>query len=394
MAGRAPNALGEDPRPRFFPVADPGSLGLVLPDAPTGTAVRLWARSLAGMQKEVLVTTSPGGRAWRLASDEGADLNGYDEAPFPLGHLAAGMAASYAHEVLALAEQRRVRLRDLELTLDSWYTMEGSALRGTMVGGALPPEVTVRCTSPGAAELRGLVADAVHVAPVGALVRPALPGSFTLTVNGDRTPTGGTDGSPEPPPDPGARLGEVRVAHEPVPQPLVERVRGDAAEEEPDAGGLTETQSRRLHVRGHCRVREDGLAEVEVSLRRPPGATFRLLVGRPAAAGADDRAPAPEAYLAAGIAFCFMTQFGRYAAITRAVLDDHRLVQDLWLPPGGASGGAGAAGSAAPVGTHVYLNTPEGPDFGRRALAMSEQTCFLHALCRTPLRTRAVVRSP
>jgi hypothetical protein len=33
----------------------------------------------------------------------------------------------------------------------------------------------------------------------------------------------------------------------------------------------------------------------------------------------------------------------------------------------------------------VYLETTEDDDFARQVLDMSEQTCFLHALCRTDL---------
>jgi hypothetical protein len=37
------------------------------------------------------------------------------------------------------------------------------------------------------------------------------------------------------------------------------------------------------------------------------------------------------------------------------------------------------------VETHVYLATPEEEEFSRTTLDMGEQTCFLHATCRTDL---------
>ena len=83
-----------------------------------------------------------------------------------------------------------------------------------------------------------------------------------------------------------------------------------------------------------------------------------------------------------------MTQFGRYASIAKKELAAYRIVQDTHFSKGGASGGTGVAGTAAPVETHVYLETPEGDDFARQVLDMSEQTCFLHALCRTELKAR------
>jgi hypothetical protein len=390
VVDRAPNVLGNDARPRFFPVADPGDLGLTPPPDRHGTAVRVWARSLAGMQKEVLVSTTLGDPAWRLVSDEGSDLNGYDEGPFPLGHMAAGMVASYTNELVALAHQRGIELRDLRLTLDNYYTMEGSALRGTMIGGALPPELSLECTSDLDADgLRGLVSDAVHASPVNALLRQALVSAFTLTVNGERGDPGRVPelGS-DCPPDPDGSFVEARVASSEVSQPLVELLPEPASDDAGDGGGLTETQNRRLHVRAVCTIRDDGVKEITAHLRRPAGALFRFLSDEPAGPGRPARAPDAASYVAAGIAFCFMTQFGRYAAITKKKLETYRLVQDLHLPMGGASGATGTAGNADPVETHVYLETPHGHEFGQLALAMSEQTCFLHAVCRTALKTR------
>jgi len=86
-----------------------------------------------------------------------------------------------------------------------------------------------------------------------------------------------------------------------------------------------------------------------------------------------------------------MTQFGRYAAITKQPLDRYRIVQDTHFSFGGASGGTGRAGRADPVDTHVYVDTPEDEDFARMLLDMGEQTCFLHALCRTDLKPRLTV---
>ncbi|NIO43025.1 MAG: OsmC family peroxiredoxin, partial [Burkholderiales bacterium] len=42
------------------------------------------------------------------------------------------------NEILALAAQRDITINNITLVQDNFYTMEGSALRGTMVGGALP----------------------------------------------------------------------------------------------------------------------------------------------------------------------------------------------------------------------------------------------------------------
>ncbi|WP_324277887.1 hypothetical protein [Blastococcus brunescens] len=182
----APNTLGDDHRPRFFAFDQPARYGLVPPTARRDVAVRTFVRSLAGMQKEALVVSSAGGTGWRLTSDEGPYLAGHDEAPFPLAFLTAGMVASYANEVLALAAQRGLRLDGLRLTLDNVYTMEGSALRGTMIGGALPPELTIEADA-GAdvGTLRSLGADAIDASPLNGLLRGRSTSLFTLTHNGE-----------------------------------------------------------------------------------------------------------------------------------------------------------------------------------------------------------------
>jgi hypothetical protein len=64
------------------------------------------------------------------------------------------------------------------------------------------------------------------------------------------------------------------------------------------------------------------------------------------------------------------------------------VVRDVHFAPGGASGGTGKAGAADPAETHVFLDSAEDAAFARAALDMGEQTCFLHALCRTDLKVR------
>ena len=100
--------------------------------------------------------------------------------------------------------------------------------------------------------------------------------------------------------------------------------------------------------------------------------------------GGAGSAPDAASYMAAGIAFCFMTQQGRYASIMKKDLSAYRVVQDLHVSSG-VSGGDVGVGVADAVETHVYVETADGDAFARQSLDMAEQTCFLHALCRTPL---------
>jgi len=63
-------------------------------------------------------------------------------------------------------------------------------------------------------------------------------------------------------------------------------------------------------------------------------------------------------------------------------------VQDSHFSLGGASGNTGKPGEADPLETHVFLQTSEPDKTAQEMLDISEQTCFLHAFCRTDLKTK------
>ncbi len=385
------NILGKDERPRFFAFGDPAAYQLEAPEPRRDVAVRTYVRSLAGMQKEALVVSSEGGPGWRLVSDEGPYLAGYDEAPFPLAFLNAGMVVSYLNEVMALAEQRSVGVDDVRLVLDNRYTMEGSAIRGTMVGGALPPDVRVElATEAGEDDVRNLAADAVDASPLNGLLRGEHTSLFTLTHNGRQLEPDRVAPLDRPPlPDAADRYDEVPVDGPEAADELMQI--GGRAEHVAGEGGsgssLQAEQKRTLHVRGTGTFDPDGVKDIDVQLFQPVGSNFRFRSAE-REGDAEPRAPDAATLISAGVAFCYMTQFGRYAAITKKQLNRYRIIQDTHFSIGGASGATGVAGEADPVETHVYLDTEEDDDFARTLVDMGEQTCFLHALCRTPLKPR------
>ncbi len=388
MAGHD-NILGKDPRPSFFAVED-GTGRIALPQNRKGTTVRFAARSLSVMQKEGLVASSNSNQIWRLVSDEGAYLDGYDEAPCPLSFLTTGMVSSYMTELLALAQQRGITIRDITLVQDNFYTMKGSALKGTMTGGANDIDLEARIDSDADAEaLRVLVYDAVAASPLNGLMRGEKESLFTLTHHGRRVvPAKAKPVIGDVPDDPGDGLDGVQPA---TSTQIIRRAGMSPLTEEATSSqgsSLAEEQDRVLHIRGICTLREDGVKQVEQQLFNPHGSIFHYLCDE------EGRAPDAVSYMAAGIGFCFMTQLGRYAKIAKKDLAAYNIVQDIHFSKGGASGGTGQAGSADPVETHVYLHSKEDDEFARAALDMGEQTCFLHAFCRTDLKARVrVVRT-
>jgi hypothetical protein len=370
------NILGADDRPRFFIVDD--SEVLELPEDRHGLSVRAAVRSLSGMQKEALVRNGTTGLTWRLVSDEGPYLDGFDEAPCPLSFLTTGMVSMFADQVVAAAEKAGVDVSGLRLTLDNRYTMEGSARAGTMTGGALEPTLHVE----GPESLVDLVPEAVGLAPITALVRGIHESHFTLVVNGTEVGVGRVNAASSPTqPDPSQLFTGLKPAGDNFADVIVRQIPAEEVEGVP--GGvntsLAENQSRLLHIRGVCTIREDGVKEIVQNLFQPIGSQFRFLSQEAPSDGSTPIAPDAATYLAAGIGFCFMTQFGRYARIMKKDLGAYRIVQDTFFSA------PGEPPLTDPVETHVHLETTDGVEFGRQALDMSEQTCFLHALCRTDL---------
>lgn len=375
----------------FFKVANAGDIGLEAPPLRRGDAVRTWVRSLSGFQKEALVTSARSGLTWRLVSDEGAYLSGYDAAPCPLAFLTTGMVASYMNEITALAAQRGGVLRQLRLVQDNFYTMHGSMRKRTMIGGALPVELEVQidCDLEDT-ELNQLLMNAIHASPLNGLMRGKLDSLFTLTRNAERIDTGqahALDGPVVDDPSGAAPLPEVSELA------LVERGGITPKKQLPKAtsaaaSSLSDEQDRTLNPAATCTLRPDGIKEIEQRLYSPHGSIFRFLSEEAPSAGGQGRAPDAVSFISAGIGFCFMTQFGRMASMEKLDLPHYSIVQDTHFSLGGASGGTGKAGEADPVETHVHLQTAESDDVARDMLDVSEKTCFLHAFCRTDLKTK------
>ena len=396
---QGPNALTQSGLPLFYELANPNEVGIAPPDARMGDSLRTWVRSLSVFQKEALVASSRTGRVWRLASDEGPYLDGHDAAPCPLAFLSVGMIASYMNEITALAKLRGVAIRKLRLTQDNYYTMTGSMPKRTMVGGALPVELQVEIDcSLGDAALTQFLMDAVHASPLNGLMRGRHESLFSLTKNEtELQPAKALRVEGPAYPDPGDRFAAAKPGSDPVAQtlcwpkgvtPKKAVKRGTSAA----GSSLAAEQNRQLNIGATCTLHEDGMKEIVQLQYSPHGTSFNFQSEEAPENGGLGRAPDANSYISAGIGFCFMTQFGRFVKMLELDLSDYRIVQDSHFSLGGASGGTGKAGEADPLETHVYLETGESDDIAREMLDISEQTCFLHAFCRTDLKTKLKVQ--
>lgn len=344
-------------------------------------------RALVGMQKEALVHNSATGIEWRMVCDEGPYLNGTDLAPFPLAFYTSGMAFSFTSEFLKHAKAAGVDVSDFRLTQDNFYTMQGSAIRGNMIGGALPVEMTIALSSTADAEtIQALIAKAEQTSPAQRYMNETLKNTFALSHNGIGIDAGDVEHStsdldPEPTPALNAAAPIATDSHEPD---II--LKGKAAETifgvDGGAGSsLKATQKRTLHVRGVVTLREDGLMNCAVQLFKPLGSNFHF-IGDETGAG---RAPTSLDYLSAGVGFCYMTQIGRYAHIVKQDLTSYSVVQHTSFEI------AEDSAVAHPVDTHTYLTSGEADDAARKTLWMSERTCFLHAAMRGSTKTQITI---
>ena len=391
MAKLGEDIIGTSAVPAFFKVANADDVGIDAPENRKGDAVRAWVRSFSGFQKEALVRSAKTGDTWRFVSDEGPYLNGHDAACCPLAFLSCGMAASYMNEILALAKTQGVEIRKLKLIQDNYYTMKGSMLKRTMVGGAenIELQVEIDCDLEGDA-LSEFLINATYASPLNGLMRGQIESLFKLSKNGMELPTAKAlelDGALIP--DPGDHFDQIQpssvdedLLSKVGPTPKKEVVKGTAT----GSSSLSDEQDRRLNIGAVAELREDGIKSIQQMQYSPYGTSFRLLSSE------DGRAPDANTLISAGIGFCFMTQFGRFVSMLKLDLPDYRIVQDTHFSLGGASGDTGQAGSADPIETHVYPETTETDKTAQEMLDISEQTCFLHAFCRTDLKTKLKIK--
>lgn len=388
--------LEEMGEPLYFIAGNGAEAGFPVPPNPHGQSLRTWVRSLGGMQKEALVVSAATGTAWRFACDEDTHLGGHNKAPNPLTYLSAGMISSYMAEISALAEQRQIELRDLELVLENFYYREGDFRKGTMISGALPPELNVSCQADcDDQSLTTLLYEAIAASPLNGLARGRHPSLFTLVHNGKTlTPEQVTPLAAEPFANPGDNFSKLVPASDSA---AVPSLIGPLEEEDAGYDAFVNTRiespeldadKQLLHMHSKCVLRPDGVKEIYKEQYTPAAPSWKYLSDEAEEFGGHGRAPDAASLISAGIGLCFMTQMGRFAHMAKLPLIDYGIIQDTHFSPGGASGGTGQAGIAQPVETQVFLQTNGGDKIAQQILGVCERTCFLHAFCRDDLKPK------
>lgn len=376
--------------PLVFSISDAPE---VVTNPPGHVTVVADVHALDGMQKEALVRVGSG-RTWRMVSDEGPYLNGADMAPFPLAFFAAGMQFSFLSELGRGARARSVALTSVELVQETFYSMEGSFLRGDATGGAMPVRLEVVVESDAEPDM---IAEVVRMAAARsgpqALMRDALTNLFALTHNGHRCEIDGLASSAstraEAPdfdgivPDPAHRTADDII----IKTREAEQVHGV----EGGAGSsLKAEQKRTLHIHGEARMTDGMGMETDIRLFKPIGSSFRFQCDETRENGGDEHAPSPLAYVAAGVGFCYMTQLGRYAHIRKKDLSAYSLTQENGFALDGLAGAdadtpsptASESVTAHAFDTHVFIESDETDEVAADFMRTGARTCFLHAAMR------------
>ena len=326
-----------------------------------------------GMRKEAVVVDITGEK-WRMICDEGPYLNGADSAPPPLAYFSAGMAFGFVSQLNLLAEESDILLEDYQMIQDNFYTIEGSAVRGTMISGGLPVDVKLEITTKASKDgLQKLIQLAKARNPVYAYLETNLENTFQLFHNGERITIQKDKGE--------ATLPSLKAANYAIGQDLNVAAKIVSKQKQVAtlfdvAGGkatsLKETQKRRLHIRSITTPHKDGLAKTQVQIFKPIGSTFQFFCDLPKRIGGTLRTPSSLAYASAGIGFCFMTQIGRYAKIKKYDLAGYRIDQSTAFTI------EDDHAKVHPIKTATHITSDLTAEIAKDILKMSEQTCFLH----------------
>ena len=155
-------------------------------DDPHGErSYRCEVMGLSGLQKEGLVEDLTTGRTWRLASDEGAYLNGTDLAPAPLMHWAAGVLADIAESILLAGRTEGVTMSALDVTSTQEFGLDGSFVKAEAVAMAGDLDLVISVSADASdQQVDEIVARGLRASAAAGGVTAAVEGTLALSVNG------------------------------------------------------------------------------------------------------------------------------------------------------------------------------------------------------------------
>lgn len=341
------------------------------------------SRQMAGYQKEGVLHEGETGSVWRMATDEGKHLGGTDLAPFPLGFFNAGLHGDLINRILTIAKARDIQIDDLNIDLRNGYYIIGSFIRGDGVGYGEPAQIVARVSSSASAsDVSALIRDAVNASPGMDLMRTSFDNTFAIYVNGRRRVVTSLTNSDAP------DATDPYKTHAAPPAPLEGSgdlndiiwktgvVQDGVAQAAPN--GTDEKLKRIVRaVPGHSVLLDPaGVTETDTYLGLDGMSHFKVKSDERVDM---DQAPSGLGHLAAGIAFCYMTQIGRYIEHQKFNIRGVRLVQHTPFVTSGNPADGSWTGRAEPADTHLFLSGEEDDATHEKLMTIAANTCYLHA---------------
>lgn len=341
------------------------------------------ARAIGGYQKEGIVHEGATGSAWRMATDEGLHLGGADVAPFPLGFFNAGLHGDLIGRLLKIAAVRGIQIDDLKLDLKNGYYVIGSFVRGDAKGHVEPSRLHFEISSPAPADaITKLVHDAIKASPAMATMSTSVESTFAIYVNGRRRVVASLPNSNSP------DATDPYRTYSSVPSPLDgsnelddliwKTGQTNEGEIEPAINGTDDKIKRIVRTIAGDSVLLDpaGVVETDTVLGLPGMSNFKLKTDERMDG---DQAPSGLALIAAGIAFCYLTQIERYTIHQKFNIRGARLVQYTPFTLEGDPADGSWKGNIEPADTHLFLSGDEDDETHEKLMKIAATVCYLHA---------------
>ena len=369
--------------PLAFKMQQGSARPAILGDGEARDVFTVESRQMAGYQKEGVVHEGASGSVWRMSTDEGKHLGGTDIAPFPLGFFNAGLHGDLINRILTIARARNIAIDDLKIDLRNGYYIIGSFIRGDGVGYGEPAEIVAHVSSPAsAADVSALIRDAIKASPAMDLMRTSFDNTFAIYVNGRRRVVTSLTNSDAPDAEDPYKTHSAPPAPMSGSDELKDIVWKTGVVEEgvakPAPNGTDEKLKRIIRaVPGHSVLLDPaGVTETDTYLGLDGMSHFKLKSDERMDM---DQAPSGLGHIAAGIAFCYMTQIGRYIEHQKFNIRGVRLVQHTPFVTTGNPADGSWTGKAEPADTHLFLSGEEDDATHEKLMTIAANTCYLHA---------------
>ena len=338
------------------------------------------AIDLDGMQKEAFISSARQSSGWRLPTDESLHLRGADAAPQPLAIHNASVQMCLLDQLKKIFAEQGVQVEKMVITVDTYFNIKGSFFRGDIksclkdivvgfdIQGAIPED-----------QLKASIAEALRRSPTIRAIRFPMQNTFSIKANGKKIalPEKMQSGLDQVA-DPLQRIIGLQQL-EPLnhgSEVLLEK-KAISTMEPPKPGeipvGLLPEIDRTVHIRGIGKSKNEHQNEVQTSFYHPLGSVFQYVSDLHDKDVAGYAAPSALTYHGASLAFCFMTQFHRYADVNKIDLDALRIVQ---LTPFDLEQNNH---QNLVFDTHIFVDGDFSDEVGTDLVKMAHQVCFLHA---------------